>query len=450
LGDRDVIEDSSELEKYNHDWTKKYIGGARVAVRPSSTEQISSLLRYCNERGLAVVPQGGNTGLVGGSVPVFDELVLSLEKMSHVSSHDSVSGVLTVEAGCVLEAADSYVRERGFIMPLDLGAKGSCQLGGTIATNAGGLRLLRYGSLHGTVLGLESVLADGTILDGLNVCRKDNTGFDYKQLLIGSEGTLAVITKAVILTPTLPTSTNVALLAVERYESIARIFSRAKQDLGEILSAFEFWDDGSQKLLDEYMSAKLPIEARTPFYVLIETSGSNAVHDGEKMSNLLTDLQVDGSVVDGTMAQDETQVKSLWSLREDIPEACARAGLVMKYDISLPTAKMYNPVIALHDRLAKYKSVLSVIGYGHYGDGNIHVNVAIKNYDPAVVADIEPFLYELVSDARGSISAEHGVGVMKSQHLHYAKTSAEISILKGIKRLFDPKGILNPYKVLPS
>ncbi|PJF17345.1 putative D-lactate dehydrogenase (Cytochrome) [Paramicrosporidium saccamoebae] len=443
----DVVDSSDDLEKYNRDWTGRYCGSATIALRPRTTEQVSRLLKYCNRRRLAVCPQGGNTGLVGGAVPVFDEIVLSMERLNRLINHDEVSGVLSAEAGCILETADNFVRERGFVMPLDLGAKGSCMLGGNVATNAGGLRVLRYGGLHGSVLGLRVVLADGTVLDGMGACRKDNTGYDYKQLFIGSEGTLGVITEVNIATPPLPQSTNVALFSVAIFEDIKRLFGQARRDLGEILSAFEFWDVESQKLLDmHFPDNKLPIRPGA-FFVLVETSGSDSEHDQSKLMRFLEDSEA--QVVDGTMAQDETQLRRLWALRESIPEACAREGIVYKYDVSLPTARMYDPVLALRSRLA-HPAISQIIGYGHFGDGNIHVNVATQHYEAAVVAQIEPYIYELVRKHGGSISAEHGVGVLKAPQMgRFAKTAAEMALLRNIKTLFDPRGILNPYKVLP-
>jgi FAD/FMN-containing dehydrogenase len=443
----DVVDSSDDLEKYNRDWTGRYCGSATIALRPRTTEQVSRLLKYCNRRKLAVCPQGGNTGLVGGAVPVFDEIVLSLERLNRILHHDEVAGVLSAEAGCILETADNFVRERGFVMPLDLGAKGSCMLGGNVATNAGGLRVLRYGGLHGSVLGLQVVLADGTVLDGMGTCRKDNTGYDYKQLFIGSEGTLGVITKVNIATPPLPQSTNVALFSVAAFEDIKRLFGQARRDLGEILSAFEFWDVESQRLMDmHFPDNQLPIASGT-FFVLVETSGSNAEHDQSKLLRFLEDSV--SLIVDGTMAQDETQLKRLWALREGIPEACAREGIVYKYDISLPTAHMYDPVLALRARL-DHPAIKQIIGYGHFGDGNIHVNVATHQYESAVVAQIEPYIYELVREHGGSISAEHGVGVLKASQMgRFAKTPAEMVLLRKIKTLLDPQGILNPYKVLP-
>lgn len=241
-----------------------------------------------------------------------------------------------------------------------------------------------------------------------------------------------------------------AVLAVDSYEKISSIFAQARRDLGEILSAFEFWDAGSQKLLDQHFASNPNVLGMQPFYVLIETSGSDANHDGEKLMRLLETLQQQSLVIDGTMAQDETQIKSLWALREAIPEACSKEGVVLKYDLTLPPAKMYDLVEAVRNRLNQAPSVKSIIGYGHFGDGNIHLNVATPSLDDKVIDLMEPFVYEQVQEMRGSISAEHGIGLMKSHYLSYSRRPEEIALMKQIKQMLDPNDILNPYKVLPA
>lgn len=260
---------------------RKYRGHTKLVLKPESTEQVSEILKYCNDNMLAVVPQGGNTGLVGGSVPVFDEIVINLQRMNKIRSFDEVSGVLVADAGVILEVADNFLAEKKHIFPLDLGAKGSCQIGGNVATNAGGLRLLRYGSLHGNVLGIEAVLPDGTVVDDLSKLRKNNTGYDLKQLFIGGEGTIGIITAISIHTPQRPPAMNVAYFGLESYDKVQQAFREAKNQLSEILSAFELMDGRSQKLLHQAMGKKLPLEGEHPFYCLIETSGSNTNHDSE-------------------------------------------------------------------------------------------------------------------------------------------------------------------------
>ncbi|CDP01959.1 unnamed protein product [Coffea canephora] len=249
LGERGVVQDALALDAANTDWMGKYRGSSKLLLQPKNTEEVSQILKYCNSRCLAVVPQGGNTGLVGGSVPVFDEVIINVGLMRNILSFDKVSGVLVCEAGCILENLIFFLDDEGFIMPLDLGAKGSCQIGGNVSTNAGGLRLLRYGSLHGSVLGLEAVLANGTVLDMLGTLRKDNTGYDLKHLFIGSEGSLGIVTKVSILTPPKLSSVNIAFLACEDYTSCQKLLLEAKKKLGGILSAFEFLDSDAMSLV---------------------------------------------------------------------------------------------------------------------------------------------------------------------------------------------------------
>ncbi|KAG0358270.1 hypothetical protein BG005_002552 [Podila minutissima] len=457
LAPSSLSQDEEDLQVFNNDWLQKYRGQSKLVLKPSSTEQVSKILKYCNDNKLAVVPQGGNTGLVGGGVPVFDEIVISTANMNAVRSFDNVSGALVCDAGCILEVLDNYLAERGYIMPLDLGAKGSCHIGGNVATNAGGLRLLRYGSLHGTVLGLEVVLPDGTVLDNLSTLRKDNTGYDLKQLFIGSEGTLGIITGVSILSPKRSKAINVALLGLNTFDQVQSAFKRSKEELSEILSAFEFWDRASIDLVKEHLAAGAnnPLQSAHDFYVLIETSGSNKDHDDEKLGNYLEGLMGDDIVQDGVVAQDTTQVRNLWAIREGIPEACSKSGAVYKYDISMPVPVLYQMVEDMRDRLEKAgavgdgKLVKSVIGYGHVGDGNLHLNVAAHGYTKEVTDLIEPFVYEWTAKHAGSISAEHGLGLMKASHLHYSKSPSMIGLMKRFKQLIDPNGIMNPYKYLP-
>ena len=258
---------------------RKYRGHSKLVLRPKSTEEVSKILKYCNDRNLGVVPQGGNSGLVGGSVPVFDEIIVNLARMNKIRSFDEVSGTLVADAGCILEVVDHYLTEKDHVFPLDLGAKGSCQLGGNVATNAGGLRLLRYGSLHGNVLGLEAVLPDGTVLDDLSRLRKNNTGYDIKQLFIGGEGTIGIITGISILCAPRPKAVNVAFLGLESFEKAQRAFREAKKLLSEVLSAFELMDGRSQDLVHTVTGKKRPLGDTYPFYCLVETSGSNKEHD---------------------------------------------------------------------------------------------------------------------------------------------------------------------------
>lgn len=442
-----VITDPHEIAPHNVDWLKMVRGTSTVMLKPKSTQEVSEILAYCSSRRLAVVPQGGNTGLVGGSVPVFDEIILSMSLMNQVLSFDDVSGILVCQAGCILESLDKLVEEKGFIMPLDLGAKGSCHIGGNIATNAAGLRLLRYGSLHGNVLGLEAVLPNGEILDCLSSLQKDNTGFDLKQLFIGSEGSLGVVTAASILVPRRPKSINVAFLGCQSFPDVLDTFKLAKIMLGEILSAFEFQDETSMELVTTYLGLHNPIR-KWPFYVLVETSGSNDNHDEEKMNCFLEKVLSENMAQDGTLATDLSKVKELWGLRERITESLMFCGSVYKYDLSLPLPKIYDLVLDMRKKLGTL--VTNVTGYGHLGDGNLHLNITTPEHSDEVLNAIEPYVFEWTAKYNGSISAEHGLGFKKANYIHYSKSSSSVMLMKEIKGLLDPKGIMNPYKVLPQ
>ncbi|PVU90976.1 hypothetical protein BB561_004626 [Smittium simulii] len=447
--------DAKDLDAFNCDWLEKYKGHSQVVLFPTNAKEVSELLKYCNEQTIAVVPQGGNTCLVGGSVPVFDEVIISLSKMNQIRSLDKDSGALVCDAGCILENLDNYVAEFGLTMPIDLGAKGSCHIGGNVSTNAGGIRYIRYGSLHGSVLGLEVVLPDGTIINNLSTLRKDSTGYDLKQLFIGAEGTIGIVTGVSILA---------ALLGANSYEDVKSTFRTARTHLCEILSAFEFWDAKCMDITADHFNMSKPLEGNYPFYVLIETSGSNNEHDSEKLNNFIELTMEEGLIQDGVLAQDKSQINKFWVMREGIPESLAKFGATYKYDISIPIAKLYDIVPDIKKRLteagvysenesgtpnSKYP-VKSVNGYGHIGDGNLHLNIVADKFDDNVTKHLEPYIYEWVENVAGSISAEHGLGIMKPDCLKYTKGPEMIHNMKVIKNLFDPNGIMNPYKFLPA
>lgn len=442
-----VTKDASiDLEPFNADWMRKYNGQSKLVIKPGSTKEVSEVLKYCNDNMLAVVPQGGNSGLVGGSVPVFDEVVLNMSRMKQIRSFDDISGTLVVDAGCILENIDRFLAERNYIFPLDLGAKGSCHIGGNVATNAGGLRLLRYGSLHGNVLGIEAVLPDGTIVDDLSKLRKNNTGYDLKQLFIGAEGTIGIITGISVICPQRPKAINVAFLGLESFEKVQQAFREAKGQLSEILSAFELMDEQSQEMVEVATGKKRPLEGRHPFYCLVETSGSNPGHDTEKLEHLVEHLMESDIVSDGVLAQDQTQIQSLWAWREGITECLGHWGAVYKYDLSIPLPQLYSLVEDTRARLTSAGlvgdddtyPVVAVVGFGHMGDSNLHLNIATRRFDKAVEKEIEPFVYEWVSKHQGSISAEHGLGLAKKAFIGYSRSEKMIKLMKQLKNLYDP------------
>lgn len=445
-----------DLEPYNEDWMRKYKGQTKLILKPASTEEVSKILQYCNTNMLAVVPQGGNSGLVGGSVPVFDEIIINMSRMNTIRSFDEISGALVVDAGCILEPVDEFLKKKNYIFPLDLGAKGSCQIGGNVSTNAGGLRLLRYGSLHGNVLGLEAVLPNGTIMDDLTIMRKNNTGYDLKNLFVGAEGTIGIITGVSILCAQRSNAVNVAYFGLDSYEKVQETFREAKKQLSEILSAFELMDGKSQEVVFKITKNQRPLENEYPFYCLIETSGSNSEHDNEKLSNFLEYVLDKDIVSDGVLAQDDSQAKNLWRWREGVPECLGHWGGVYKYDLSIPINDLYALVEDVRDRIEEAAligetdqfPVVTVVGYGHMGDSNLHLNIATRRFDKKVEDILEPYVYEWVGKRNGSISAEHGLGLAKKKYIGYSRSDTMIKLMKQIKNLYDPNGIMNPYKYI--
>ncbi|PVU95540.1 hypothetical protein BB561_001750 [Smittium simulii] len=445
--------DIQDLAHYNTDFYKSNIGSSSVVLFPKNTAQVSNILAFCNQQKIAVVPQGGNTGVVGASTVLFDEVIISMSKFNKIRSIDLDSGALICDAGCVLQDLDHYVSQFGLIMPLDLGAKGSCHIGGNISTNAGGIRYLRYGSLHGSVLGLEVVLPDGQILNNLSTLRKDSTGYDLKQIFIGAEGTLGIVTGVSIQTAQRPMHTNVAILGFNSFDDARGTLALAKTHLSEILSAFEFWDDISMNITLDHFKFKNPLSDPYAFYALIETGGSNNTHDQEKIIAFLEHSMDKGFVKDGTLARDKTQAT----------EAIRKFGVLHGYDISIPTSKFYDIVNDVRKRLEDAKvftnatngqitanKVDVIVGYGHIGDGNIHLNLMLKTIDSKVIQLLEPYIYEWVSTVSGSISAEHGLGLVKKDYLKYSKSPEIIQLMKKIKKIYDPNEIMNPYKFLPN
>ncbi|RMZ83996.1 hypothetical protein DV737_g1389, partial [Chaetothyriales sp. CBS 132003] len=448
-----------DIDAYNCDWMKKYRGHTQLVLRPKSVDEVSKVLKYCNDRKLAVVPQGGNTGLVGGSVPVFDEIVINLGRMNKIRSFDDVSGILVVDAGVILEIADNFLAEHGCIFPLDLGAKGSCQIGGNVATNAGGLRVLRYGSLHGNVLGIEAVLPDGTIVNDLTKLKKNNTGYDVKQLFIGGEGSIGIITGVSVACPQRCRAINVAYFGLPSYQHVQRAFKEAKTQLGEILSAFELMDGKSQDLVHQITGNKRPLNGNYPFYCVVETSGSNTEHDSEKLEQFLEHVLGQEIVSDGVLAENETQLKALWSWREGITEAIGHLGATYKYDVSIPISELYQIVDDCQARMEekglfgpddKSKPVIAIVGFGHMGDGNLHLNIVVRRYSKEVEQALEPWVYEWIQQRQGSISAEHGLGLAKRDFIGYSKDNTMVKLMQQIKHLYDPNGIMNPYKYVDA
>ena len=450
-----VITDPAIVENYNTDWNRQYKGKSKIVLRPKTSAEVSAILQHCNEKKVGLVPQGGNTGLVGGSIPIHDEVILSIKALNDIEGLDQDTGILKSGAGCILQDLQDYAADRHHMVPVDLGAKGSCCIGGNVATNAGGQYFYRHGSLHANVLGLEVVLPDGRILDLMSsVNLKDNTGYDLKHLFIGAEGTLGVITRVALQCPHMPSSRNTAFLACETFGDVQKTLGLAKQMLGEVLAAFEFMDGPVLNMVAT--EVKLPVTqddgSSYPYCILVETQGSQQDHDAAKMEMFLEQAMNTGCVVDGVLAHDLQQVHSMWSVRESCNPIILPKGYVFKYDISLPIRDFPDLIAEMKDRLSDIPAA-QVVNWGHVVDGNLHFNVVTpgsRENDLAIKALIEPFIFESVVRRGGSISAEHGLGQSKNNYLPMAKTETALELMKTMKTIFDPNRILNPGKYLPT
>uniref|UniRef100_A0A1I8ARF6 D-2-hydroxyglutarate dehydrogenase, mitochondrial n=1 Tax=Steinernema glaseri TaxID=37863 RepID=A0A1I8ARF6_9BILA len=439
---------TQDLEDYNVDWMKWYKGHSKCVVSPSNSEEVSAVLKHCHDRQLAIVPQSGNTGMVGGSIPVYDEVILSLKRLNKHYEFNSITGILQCDAGLILEELDERLRKEGFMMPLDLGAKGSCLIGGNISTCAGGIRLLRYGNLHGNVLGLRVVLPDshGSIVDFGSQLQKDNTGLHMHHMFIGSEGQLGVITRASILCPPAPTSVISAMIGVSSFSGCCSILRDARRFLGEILSSFEVMDAATMQCLEENEQLHNVLTSAPQFCLLIETSGSDAEHDEAKVQRFLEYVMENEMATDGVLAANKQESAFMWKLRETAPLAITKDGYVYKFDVSLPLDHFYELTDAVRERCGD--KVCRVVTYGHMGDGNSHLNITTKEPSEEVEKLLYPFVFDWVVAHGGSISAEHGVGQMKRDYISVGKSERIGELTRALKPIFDPRGILSPYKMV--
>jgi D-lactate dehydrogenase (cytochrome) len=456
VGPKGIIEEPSEIAPHVNDQRDLFHGSTLAVVRPSSTAEVSDVVRIAADARLPIVPQGGNTGLVGGSVPPAGAqgIVLSLGRMNRVRAIDAVNNTMTAEAGCVLKDLQDKARESGRLFPLSLGAEGSCMIGGNLSTNAGGVGVLRYGNARELVLGLEVVLADGRIWDGLRGLRKDNTGYDLKHLFVGGEGTLGVITAAVLKLFPLPASRETAFVAVPDVRSALLLLNEARAASGDAVSAFELVPRLGVELVTKHFGIPTPLATQSPWYVLIELTSPEA-GDGlrRRLERILETALESGRILDGTIAASEAQRGTLWHLREVLPESQTREGGSIKHDVSVPVSRIPDFIAKGTAAIAAALPGARVFAFGHMGDGNIHFNVS-----QPVGADKGTFLkewerlnrvvHDIVAALGGSFSAEHGIGVLKKSELRRYRSPLELELMQRIKTAFDPAGIMNPGKIL--
>jgi len=456
VGARHVLTESADQEGYLSELRKLYTGRALAVVRPGTTAEVAALLALASRHKAPVVPQGGNTGLVGGQIP--DEsgnaIVLSLTRLDKVREVDPQSNTMTVEAGLTLLKAQEAAEAADRMFPLSLASEGSCTIGGNLSTNAGGVAVLAYGNARDLVLGLEVVLADGRVMNGLSKLRKDNTGYDLKNLFVGSEGTLGVITAAVLKLLPRPTSKATAFCGLASAEAGLALLSRVKAGAGSALTTFELIPRiGIEMPLRHIPGTRDPLAEPHAWYVLVELSGEA----GRSVDGLAEDLigaaMEAGEVEDAALATSIEQAKAFWKIRESIPDAQRSEGVSIKHDISVPVASVPRFLSEADAAAAKLIPGVRILGFGHVGDGNVHYNVfqPIGSDGAAFLArwnEVSEAVFEVVLRLGGSISAEHGVGQMKRDYLPKIKDPVALEIMRGIKGLLDPQGILNPGKVL--
>jgi FAD/FMN-containing dehydrogenase len=449
LGSGAVLTGSAIGAKHKTDMSGSGTTLPRALIRPRSVAEVATTLRLCHEHGVAVVPQGGLTGLAGGANPGPDEIALSLDLLSGIEEVDPQAGTITVLAGTPLERAQAAAAEAGFLLPLDLGSRGSAQVGGNVATNAGGNRVIRYGMARALVLGLEVVLADGTILSSLNKMIKNNAGFDLKQIFIGSEGTLGVITRVVFRLKPLPRSTSTAFCAARDFPAVLSLLRQAEEMLGGP-SAFEvMWADFYRFVTAHPMTKSQPLTPEHGYYVLMEHQGNDADADPARFEAFLGAALESGAILDAVIAQNERDVQSFWRVREGL--SLDTLPHLVNFDVSLPIGRIDDFVTECRARLhARWPLTGSnhAVFFGHIGDSNLHICVSVAYGPGEGMHEVDEVVYATVRDFAGSVSAEHGIGTLKRAYLGHSRSAAEIAVMRRLKEALDPKGILNPGKVI--
>lgn len=458
LGESGLLRDPADMARYVADWAGDRLGQPLAVARPASTTEVAETVRLCHEHGVAMSPQGGHSGLVGGALPAADggELVISLERMNRIREIDPVNFTVTVDAGCILESVKQAAAEHDCDFPLSLGAQGSCQIGGNIATNAGGLNVLRHGMMRELVLGLEAVLPDGRLYDGLTRLHKDNRGYALEQLFLGSEGTLGIVTGAVLKLVPRPEQSRTALLGLPSVAAVVDLYGLARRGCSDLLTAFELIPRRCIELAMEATPTLTdPLDDAHPWYVLMEVAATGPVDLDAMLEGLFAQGMERGLVLDGALASSEAQAQQLWQFRESMLEGQRHRGEHLRTDIAVPISAIPDFVEQATRAVMAQSPDCEIIAYGHVGDGNLHFNIL----PPRELAEddkrdhlhgLETTLFAVLDDFTGSISAEHGIGRTK-QAAYLARLSpVERELVEGLKALFDPQDRMNPGRILPA
>ena len=456
VGPRGLV-DPAERAPYEVDWREAYHGRAAAVVRPADTGEVSRVVALLAELRVPIVPQGGNTSLCGAGVPDASgsQVIVSLARMNRVRHVDPENYTMTVEAGCVLAHAQEAAERHGRLFPLSLGSEGSCQVGGNLSTNAGGTGVLRYGNTRELVLGLEVVLPDGRVWDGLRALRKDNTGYDLKQLFVGAEGTLGIVTAAVLKLFPRPRSRATAFVAVESPAAAVALLTHLRGTCGERITGFELLARVCLELVLRHIpGSRDPLPSEYPWYVLVELSDSTESGALDALlQEALGDAAERGAILDAAVATSEAQRGDFWKLRENVSEAQKVDGVSIKHDVSVPVSRVPEMIGQAGAALAERFPDIRIVAFGHVGDGNIHYNCSKSARQDAQAfyaqaAEVNRIVYDVVASLGGSISAEHGLGVLKREEITRYKSPLELELMRAIKRTLDPHGLMNPGKVL--
>ncbi|UWU83069.1 FAD-binding oxidoreductase [Bradyrhizobium yuanmingense] len=436
-------------ERYHRDLAGKAVAKPLAVVRPRTTEQVSDVLRLCHHEKVPLTTQGGMTGLVRGAMPNANEIVLSMERMNAVEEVDASASVAIAQAGAPLDRIQERVEREGYIFPLDLGARGSCTIGGNISTNAGGNRVIRYGMTRDLILGLEVVTADGTVLHGLRKYLKNNTGIDLKHLFIGSEGVLGVVTRAVLRIVPAPTEQQVMLCAMDSFAKVSALLGMARQRLGGELTAFEaMWNEYYRLTVERVNGVVSPLPTHHPFYVLLEASGNKAARIHVDLEELLEAAIGKSMIIDATVSNSKASAAAMWRIRDSTLELSRSFpyGSRIGFDVSLPICRMDEYAKMVRTRIKAIDVQAFAIVFGHAADGNLHLEVH-HEHTPDRREDFEKLVYQITGEFGGMISAEHGIGVLKRPYLKISRTQEEIETMRTLKRALDPNNILNPGRI---
>lgn len=444
VGENGVLLESDICGRQEQIWSSKFVE-AQALVRPRTTEEVSEILRYCHATEQAVIVHGGLTGMAYGASTQPRDLVLSTELLNTIERVDTTNRSMTVQAGVKLQQVQETAQSNQLLFTLDLGARGSCSIGGNIATNAGGNQVIRYGMTRDMVLGLEAVLADGTVVSSMNDMIKNNAGYDLKHLFIGTEGTLGVITRAVLRLREEPLSTECALLAVEEFDQLAQILKNMDRRLGGTLSSFEVMWNNYFSHITSLPGYPPPLPSHYPYYALIEARGGDQEHDRQRMEAALAHVYEANLAADIVVAQNQAQRDAFWGIRDAVEHTVIDQPTYV-FDVSLRIRDMEAYVAAVEHNLREHFSTLHLFTFGHLGDGNLHFNIHVGT-DPSHKHLVDRCVYEPLGPINGSISAEHGIGLEKKEFLYLSRNEAEVQLMRRLKEMLDPKGILNSGRI---